>query len=156
MNKARLVVAAIIFGAVAVVVNGCNSTYWDGVKRRVSRMANFDTNKNQLTLKCDHGDEEACLTYAKFADVFNQCNFWKSGIACAEYGKINYDINGTNRRVIKIVNKDNNDSTITIEKWFGKSKVMGIDETSYIIKMPTNKEIEYSIFEVKEVSINET
>ena len=40
MNKARLVVAAFIFGAVAVV-NGCNSTYWDGVKRRVSRMYNF-------------------------------------------------------------------------------------------------------------------
>ena len=89
ISKSKLALVALIFSAVAVV-NGCNSTYWDGVKRRVSRMANFDTNKNQLTLKCDHGDEEACLTYAKFSDVFNQCNFWKSGIACAEYGKINY------------------------------------------------------------------
>ena len=89
ISKSKLALVALILGAVAVV-NGCTSTYGDGVKRRVSRMYNFHTNANQLTLKCNKGDEEACLTYAKFADVFNQCKNWNSGIACAEYGKINY------------------------------------------------------------------
>lgn len=89
MNKARLVVAAVILGAITVV-SGCSSTDWTDLKRGVSRYFTFDSNEHRISYKCHTNDEEACLTLAKFNDVYDQCRFWKNGIACAEYGKINY------------------------------------------------------------------